>query len=1161
MLNNTYRKISFWAILTALIVSLFILFITPYIFDSFKDLNFRLLISFCIFFGVIIIVLLVTLFRKEETQEKIQDRKSRLELEKEYRKIINIKVNDLKAKFKNAIKIIKKSSIYKLKRKAKYELPWYLVIGNNNEGKTTLLETSGLDFPLNINYKDKDIIEDSNTEHFQWYFAEHAVFIDVPGNYIELKQNPEDSIVWKEFLKIFLKRRWRRPINGVILTVSAETILNKNQKEFEQYSKDLRDRFDELSESFMSSIPIYLIITKSDKIEGFNEYFSSIDQDERNEILGLTFDGKIKSVDSSIIKPQLEDLLKRLNSSVLDKIHFEWEVKNKGRIFSFCENFSNFFEKTNLFVEMCFSQTRYRKPLFLRGVYFTSVEDNVDIYSNRLLASNNFDNSRSNFKGMFIKKLLNDIIFPESDMIKMDDNYEKRIKLNQYLSYFITIAIISFFSFFIIKDFIQQNTLFSNIEEKYKIYQEKRDKIPPTDSFQEVSVVFNILNDIKKYNELNSSSSITNLIFYKVKERNEKLNRIYHTQLIKLLLPNIANNIEINIKNEIGTFDKTWDNTKAYIMLSEIKRRDINYLKDYMSFYWAQNYSNQFDIQKDLNYHWDNLLKLGFNSYAINEEILKYSRSQLMKVSKEELIYKELKNKVSKMDINDFSFSKVLGSNADVFSGSDYLIEGFYTKEGYKILLKEGIPLVSQILENNWVIGERTDSNEIETENYYNKILSLYFNDYKSYWNVALSKLTIPAHDNLIDLLNQASLFSSSDSPAHKALKALKENTQIYSPMEELQRKSNDDLTNAVIDKVAKTQLSKAVAKEALSKSDILVDDSAIKSLREFFEAYNSLVSNDSLSPYFENATKKITYAYQTLTSIQGAINSDADSFKIVTDRVAGKIEAIVVPLNSLPIHVKNWYTIILQNDWKFLLKKSKNFVNSRYKEEVYEYYSSRIKNKYPFKNKEASNFVKLDDFRDFFKDEGVLDSFYNRYLSNYFVINKNNYTFENKNLDGNVVTFDKSILQGIIKGQKIKREFFRNNGNIGFDLVVSPNDLSSNLATMQFEYDNQSIYYEHGPLVDKKISWPPESANNLVKFKLFDISSNLVTDLYLDNDWSLFMLFNNFHIQSENKNTNYILSKYIKDNYNGTYQLKGSITQMFGENSSLSTFYLNGDL
>ena len=48
-----------------------------------------------------------------------------------------------------------------------------------------------------------------------------------------------------------------------------------------------------------------------------------------------------------------------------------------------------------------------------------------------LIASKDFENSRINSKGMFIKKLLNDIIFPEADMIKIDDNYKRKIRVNE----------------------------------------------------------------------------------------------------------------------------------------------------------------------------------------------------------------------------------------------------------------------------------------------------------------------------------------------------------------------------------------------------------------------------------------------------------------------------------------------------------------------------------------------------------------------------------------------------------------------------------------------------------------------------------------------------------------------------------------------------------
>ena len=188
MKKSIFKSLNFWLLSTALVLSLLVIFVTPFFFKSFEELNFRLLISFSIFFGTVIIILLVLLFKKEETQEILKEKKEQRELHEEHKKVISEKIKELKRKFYESIKIIRKSSLYKDKRRARYELPWYLVVGNNSEGKTTLLESSGLDFPLNVNYDNRVIVEEESTKSFQWYFAEHSVFIDMPGNYIELKK-------------------------------------------------------------------------------------------------------------------------------------------------------------------------------------------------------------------------------------------------------------------------------------------------------------------------------------------------------------------------------------------------------------------------------------------------------------------------------------------------------------------------------------------------------------------------------------------------------------------------------------------------------------------------------------------------------------------------------------------------------------------------------------------------------------------------------------------------------------------------------------------------------------------------------------------------------------------------------------------------------------
>jgi type VI secretion system protein ImpL len=472
---NLLKSGVFWTLFIAFIVSMLIIFVFPFYFEDYEVLSYRLLIAFAVFFITLTLVLLYVIFLQERTQAYLKKRRERIEKEKERRRKILLKINDIKIRFHEAIKIIKRSSLYRRIKKTKYELPWYLVVGKNDAGKTSLIEASGLDFPLNTNFQDQKVMEVGFSEAFQWYFAEHAVFIDMPGHYVEQKQNEEDPEVWnKGFLKIFAQKRAKRPINGIMLNISVDTFMEQSERELIEYAKELRDRFDELSKGFVASIPIYLVVTKSDLIPGYNEYFATITDDEKDEVLGITFDDPNENISTKVLGPKFEDLLKRLNSSILDKLHDEWDEVARSKIFLFCDSFSNLFEKINIFTDICFAQTSYRQPLMLRGIYFTSIPKAQEVSNANLFASkqdkNNLSTARD-VKGLFIKKLLEDIIFPEADLISMDKNYRKRSARNQSIAMTVSIALVCIFSFFLVDKFLSHNNLLHQLEKDYIQYE------------------------------------------------------------------------------------------------------------------------------------------------------------------------------------------------------------------------------------------------------------------------------------------------------------------------------------------------------------------------------------------------------------------------------------------------------------------------------------------------------------------------------------------------------------------------------------------------------------------------------------------------------------------------------------------------------------------
>src|SRR5690606_19209485 len=84
--------------------------------------------------------------RRLKTEESDSEAQERLRREN----LIVEEQLELHSRYKQALRTLSRSSLYKGRSERwRRELPWYLLLGPEGSGKTSLLEFSGLDFPLN----------------------------------------------------------------------------------------------------------------------------------------------------------------------------------------------------------------------------------------------------------------------------------------------------------------------------------------------------------------------------------------------------------------------------------------------------------------------------------------------------------------------------------------------------------------------------------------------------------------------------------------------------------------------------------------------------------------------------------------------------------------------------------------------------------------------------------------------------------------------------------------------------------------------------------------------------------------------------------------------------------------------------------------------------
>src|SRR5262252_5640776 len=109
-----------------------------------------------------------------------------------------------------------------------YDLPWYVIIGAPGSGKTTALLNSGLKFPLEQRVGKGALRGVGGTRNCDWWFTDEAIFLDTAGRYTTQDSDAtSDSVGWSEFLALLRKYRARRPLNGVIVTISAQDLLTQ----------------------------------------------------------------------------------------------------------------------------------------------------------------------------------------------------------------------------------------------------------------------------------------------------------------------------------------------------------------------------------------------------------------------------------------------------------------------------------------------------------------------------------------------------------------------------------------------------------------------------------------------------------------------------------------------------------------------------------------------------------------------------------------------------------------------------------------------------------------------------------------------------------------------------------------------------------------------
>jgi len=352
-------------------------------------------------------------------------------------------IQELHRQIQEGIAALKTSKLGGGKRGADalYALPWYVMVGPPGAGKTTALRHSGLVFPY-LDPAGGGVRGVGGTRNCDWWFTNEAILLDTAGRYTT---EEDDHDEWIAFLDQLKKYRSDKPINGVLVAVSANDLVDQTDEQIQETGKKVRARIDEMQDQLQMTLPVYMIFTKMDLVAGFVEFFGDLKKSERGAPWGATFALNSDKADpKKLFLTEFEEMAERVYLRSVKRVAAERNKDAKERIFFFPREFGEIKRNLAELMGAAFAPAAGKQPTpILRGFYFSSGTQEGRPMDRVLGAmARNFGlrptqhdepAAATEAKSYFLKDVFTTIVFPDADVAARSEGELRRRRMRQII--------------------------------------------------------------------------------------------------------------------------------------------------------------------------------------------------------------------------------------------------------------------------------------------------------------------------------------------------------------------------------------------------------------------------------------------------------------------------------------------------------------------------------------------------------------------------------------------------------------------------------------------------------------------------------------------------------------------------------------------------------
>ena len=685
-----------------------------------------------------------------------------------------------------------------------YDLPWYVFIGAPGSGKTTALINSGLKFPSDQRGSKAAVRGVGGTRNCDWWFTDEAVFLDTAGRYTTQDSDASsDSEGWREFLALLAKYRQRRPVNGIILTISAQDLLTQGESGREAHVDAARRRLTEFTRELQIQLPVYVMVTKCDMVAGFAEYFDDLTQESRAQVWGVTFpyDQSVHGDAADTLPQEFDALIGRLNERVFGRVEEERGARRRASIFAFPQQMTALREPLTQFVSDVFSSTSFNQKILLRGVYLTSgTQDGTQI--DRLLgsigrrfgvAADAVAPAAGRGKAFFMERLLKEVVIGESGLAGVNRGLEMRTMAWQFGAYAAVVLCLAAGLIGLWVSYTNNRDYLTQVAGDVGAVR----RAAPAGSRNSLEVLLPQLDAVRavsdsanRYRDSTPWSMRWGL--YQGGAVGNAARDAYLRELDGIVLPRFAARIKQHLVTSATEPEKLYVYLKAYLMLGDPKHLDKKHLQMLADLEWKMPDAAP-GAGTSLSKHFQSLLEYSdtLRPIALDAALVAQTRSTILRASIPQIMFEQLRRYYSDDSARALRLDVVAGAGIEKVlrrrSGRKLSepFPSFYTKDVFKeATSSKMLPLVSQFAEETWVWGP-SGMSAASWAKLTSQVTELYERDYNRAWDELLNDLEIVQFSSVQQYSDELSIMVGPASPLRALLKTVVDQTSMVGGSQE----------------------------------------------------------------------------------------------------------------------------------------------------------------------------------------------------------------------------------------------------------------------------------------------------------------------------------------------------------------------------------------